>query len=179
MLSPDFNRNYFELFDLQPSYQLDLAQLQLRQQSLQSDCHPDRFVNAGEREKRISVQMASWVNQAFETLSDPVKRANYLLELGGLEALDESETTSDTAFLMEQIELREQIDACRQSDDALDCCDRVAADLQDRARLLSDEFLQQFDKGELTAARQISQKMQFIQRIQQQLGELQFELEDF
>lgn len=179
MLSPDFNRNYFELFDLQPSYQLDLALLQERQQNLQSNCHPDRFVNADEREKRISVQMASWVNQAFETLSDPVKRANYLLELSGLEANDESQTTSDTDFLMEQIELREQIDACRQSDDALGCCEHVAADLENRARLLSEEFVQHFDKADLAAARLVSRKMQFIQRIQQQLGELQFELEDF
>ena len=178
MKSLDFSQNYFELFELDPDFNLDAEQLHLRQQQLLASCHPDRFVNASDREKRLSVQMASWVNQANETLRDPVKRAAYLLKVSGVEAGDESETTSDTGFLMEQIELREEIEACRSGDNALQCCDQISLKLDHRANQLAQEFVSNFAAGDLEAARISGRKMQFIQRIQQQLSELQFELED-
>lgn len=177
MQSPDFSQNYFELFGLPPKFDLDTAQLHAAQQHLQSAFHPDRHVNASERARRVSVQMASWINQAYETLRDPVKRSRYLLVISGAELPDESATTSDTAFLMEQIELREAIDACRASEQALTQCEKIEATLEQRAADLADDFVQCFTRGELDAAAQHSRKMQFIQRIQQQLSELQFELE--
>jgi len=178
MQSLDFKQNFFELFGLNPCFNLDAERLHAQQQHLLARCHPDRFVNASEREKRLSVQMASWVNQANETLRDPVKRAAYLLQVSGVEAGDESETTSDSGFLMEQIELREEIEACRNRDDALDCCDQIAAKLGRRASQLEQEFVTSFEAKDLEAARLSGRKMQFIQRIQQQLSDLQFELED-
>lgn len=178
MLSSEFNRNYFELFEINPSFELDPTQLHSRQQQLQSGCHPDRFVNAGEHEKRLSVQMAAWVNQAYETLRDPVKRAVYLLEISANTGGDDSETTSDTVFLMEQLELREQIEACRSSSDPIDCCDLIATDLDQRFDEMSRKFADSFNASDLELARQISRKMQFMQRIQEQLSELRFELED-
>lgn len=179
MQSPDFSQNYFELFGLDPTFVLDADHLHSQQQRLQASYHPDRYVNGSDREKRLSVQMASWVNQAYETLRDPVRRAKYLLELSGITMQDDSETTSDTEFLMEQIDLREEIEACRSSEESLDCCDRVAIKLTHRATELSQEFVNRFDAGDLDSARLSSRKMQFIQRIQDQLSDLQFELEDF
>ena len=178
MLSLDFKQNYFELFGLELDFNLDSEQLHARQQRLLASCHPDRFVNASEREKRLSVQMSSWINQANETLRNPVKRAAYLLQINGIEPGDESETTTDTAFLMEQIELREEMEACRGDDDALACCDQVEEKLDYRANQLAQEFVSRFVAKDLEAARLCGRKMQFIQRLQQQLSDLQFELED-
>jgi molecular chaperone HscB len=179
MQSPDFSQNYFELFGLNPNFELDSENLHTQQRRLQATYHPDRYVNGSEREKRLSIQIASWVNQAYETLRDPVRRAKYLLELSGITMEDDSETTSDTEFLMEQIDLREEIESCRGSEDSLDCCDRVATKLTQRATDLSQEFISCFNAGDLESARLSSRKMQFIQRIQHQLSDLQFELEDF
>lgn len=175
---PDISQNYFELFGLNPAFDLDIHHLQAEQQRLQAVCHPDRHVNGGEREKRLSVQMSSWVNQAYETLRDPVKRSRYLLENSGAEIPDDSETTADAEFLMEQIELREAIENCRHSEDALDRCAQIESSLAQRAKQLASEFVEHFEQRDLEAARQSSLKMQFIQRVQQQLAELQFELED-
>ena len=83
MQSPDFSQSYFELFGLSPVFEINLQQLRAEQQRLQATYHPDRYVGAGERDKRLSVQIASWVNQAYETLRDPVKRSRYLLEING------------------------------------------------------------------------------------------------
>ena len=178
MQSRDSDRNYFELFGLNPVFDIDTAALQAAQQRVQASCHPDRHVGGSAAERRAAVQMASLVNQAYATLRDPVKRARYLLQLNGARLPDDSETTADTAFLMEQMELREAVEACRAADDPLGCCARVAARLAERADELARAFVADLDAGELDAALDSSRKMQFVQRIRQQLDELQFELED-
>lgn len=174
----DFKKNYFELFDIKTGFEVDETALHNRQQQLQAMFHPDRYATANEQDKRLSVQQACWVNEAYQTLKNPAKRARYLLEVSGLELNDENQTTSDSAFLMEQIELREQLDACRSHEDPLSKCDQIEASLKSRAQKQSDDFVQIFESGDLDAARLISRKMQFIQRIQEQVAELQFELEE-
>ncbi len=178
MQSPDFRQNYFELFGIPPTFDVDRAALHAAQQRLQANCHPDRFANASNREKRLSVQTAAWVNQAFDTLRDPVKRSRYLLELEGAELPDDSATTSDGAFLMEQLELREALERCRDADDGLARCEAIATTLESRARELAQAFVTHFEAREFDAAAAASHKMQFIQRLQQQQAELRFELED-
>jgi molecular chaperone HscB len=174
----DLKQNYFELFGLDLTFDINLKLLSSAQQRLQAVYHPDRFVNASERDKRLSVQQASWINAAFETLSKPVKRARYMLELNGLELNDESETTSDTAFLMEQIAMREEIEECRSNADPLSCCDHIIEKLRSKAEQFETEFVTNFNQGQLDDARLSSRKMQFIQRIMDQLMDLQIELEE-
>ena len=177
MQSPDFSQTYFELFELNPVFEIDARRSHAEQQRLQAIYHPDRYVNASDRDKRVSVQVASWINQAYETLQDPVKRSRYLLEISGATISDDSSTTSDTEFLMEQIELREEVESCRHSEDALHHSEQIELRLAQRADQLASEFVANFDTPDLDAALLSSRKMQFIQRIQQQLSELQFELE--
>lgn len=178
MQALDFKKNYFELFGIEAGFDVDKSALQSQQQQLQSMFHPDRFVTASDQDKRLSVQQACWVNEAYQTLVNPVKRARYMLQVSGLELNDDNETTSDTEFLMEQITLREQLDECREHEDPLARCEQIEASLKCRAQQLSEEFVQSFESGDLNVARIVSRKMQFIQRIQEQVAELQFELEE-
>ena len=164
---------------MNPVFDIDCSRLHAEQQRLQAIYHPDRYVSASEREQRVSVQVAAWVNQAYETLLDPVKRSRYLLEINGVNIPDDSTTTSDTEFLMEQIEFREQVESCRQAEDGLQRCDEIETRLAQRAGELATEFVSHFETSEYDEAITSSRKMQFVQRIQQQLSELQFELEDF
>ena len=179
MQSPDLSQTYFELFGLNPVFDLEHSRLHAEQQRLQAIYHPDRHVNASDRDKRVSVQVASWVNQAYETLQDPVKRSRYLLEINGVDIPDDSTTTSDAEFLMEQIELREEVESCRHGEDGLQRSDEIENRLTQRADELAAEFVSYFEISEFDKAMASSRKMQFVQRIQQQLGELQFELEDY
>jgi len=178
MQTLDLKQNYFEAFGLEVGFQIDQQQLQDKQKAILAAIHPDRYVNASEQEKRLSVQQASWLNEARQTLLNPVKRARYMLEINGVELNDESETTSDTVFLMEQLELREQLDACRGAGDPLAECDDIAARLATKAKQFADEFVENYNAGSLELARIVSRKMQFIHRIQEQVMDLQFELED-
>lgn len=177
MQSPDLSQNYFELFGLKPTFAIDRASLQGEQRRLQASYHPDRHVNASDRDKRLSMQVASWINQAFETLQDPVKRSRYLLEISDADLPDDSATTSDTGFLMEQLELRETVESCREHEDGLRRSEQIESKLEQRASELAADFVSAYDASDFDNAIRAYQKMQFIQRIQQQLGELQFELE--
>jgi len=174
----DLRQNYFELFGLPVSFELDKKQLHAAQLKLQSEFHPDRFVNADDQQKRLAVQQASHINEAYETLKHPVKRARYMLETAGLELNDDHETTSDTAFLMEQIELREEMDQCKSCQDPLRCCDHVTGKLDQRSKEYSSQFVTLFEQGYLEQARQVTRKMQFVDRILEQIDEYQLELED-
>lgn len=101
-------QNYFELFDLPVSFDIDLELLADRFRELQQRLHPDKFVTSSEQERRLSIQHASRVNDAYQALRNPLKRAQYLLEHYGYSA-EQNASTMDNAFLMEQIELREEL----------------------------------------------------------------------
>ena len=179
MQSPEPGQNYFELFGLNPVFDIDPALLHAKQQRLQATYHPDRHVGSSDQDRLVSVQMASLINQAYETLRDPVKRSRYLLKINGVSLPDDSATTSDTVFLMEQIELREAVEACRNGDEGLQRSEEIATRLKQRADELARDFVADFAANRVDAAIDSSRKMQFVQRIQQQLAELQFELEDY
>ena len=63
MQSPDLSQNYFELFGLKPVFALDSVQLKTAQQRLQASYHPDKHVNESDRNRRLSVQVTSWVRR--------------------------------------------------------------------------------------------------------------------
>ena len=178
MQTLDFGKDYFHIFGLAVDYRVDENLLKARQRQLQAEFHPDLFVNASDQVKRLSVQQAAHVNEAYQTLLNPVSRAKYLLEINGLESSDESETTSDTEFLMEQLAYREALEQCRDDSDPLTCCDKILDSLEARAGRLADEFVEKLNTADLGSAREVSRKMQFVQRIREQATELQYELED-
>ena len=177
-MSLDLQQNYFELFGLPVSFEVDSAALHAAQQQLQSRFHPDRVAGGSDQEKRLAVQQAAWINEAYQTLADPVKRARYMLSLQGLEMNDEHETTGDTAFLMEQIELREEMEQCQSCQDPLRCCDHITGKLDQRSKEYAAEFQRLYAQGDHEAARQVIKKMQFIQRILEQIDEYQMQLEE-
>jgi len=178
MMKIDLKQNYFELFELPVDFNLDQKVLHATQQKLQSAFHPDRFVNGSEHEQRLAVQQAAWVNEAYETLKNPVKRARYMLQVGGLEFNDDHETTSDPAFLMEQIEIREELDQCRNCQDPMRICDHITGKLDRRSQEYSESFMTLYKQGYLEQARQVSRKMQFVERTLEQIDEYQFDLEE-
>ncbi len=111
--------NFFELFELPVSYDVDLDKIQQQYMSLQKQVHPDKFANASDLEKRLSMQQTSWINEAQTTLKDPVLRASYLLKLKGIDFSLENETTMDAAFLMQQLEMRERLENIKDETDSL------------------------------------------------------------
>jgi len=177
----DFSRNYFELFGLPQSFQIDTAALSERYRKLQRVIHPDRFARASDRERRLSMQGAIRVNEAFETLKDPVRRARYLLSLHGVEPDAPQEITADTAFLMEQMVLREELETARSGPEPLVALDQIMERANARIRTLVARVAVQFEtptSEHLEAARELVHKVQFLYKLRQEAEALEAELEE-
>ena len=174
----EFSKNYFELFEVPLGFEVDSAALAQTFRDLQSQLHPDRFATADEKQRRLSVQGASWVNEAYQTLKDPMRRARYLLELQGVEFNDETETSSDPEFLMEQMEMREALGEVRESDDAWAALDEVTERIGRQDRALTEAFTRAFDTGDNAAAKEAVLKMKFFRRLQEEVERLEAALED-
>ena len=106
-------KNHFELLGLAPAFALETGQLDRSYREIQSKIHPNRFPHAGDAERRASMQWTTQVNEAYRTLKSPVQRAKYLLELNGVDVAFESNTAMPADFLMEQMELRENLEQAR------------------------------------------------------------------
>jgi molecular chaperone HscB len=105
----DLRSDHFALFGLNRGFRLDLSDLDSRYRDIQAQVHPDRFVHAGEAERRLSMQWATHANEAYQTLKKPLERAKYLLHLAGHDIQAESNTAMPADFLMEQMEWREAV----------------------------------------------------------------------
>jgi len=108
----DFSQDYFTLFGLPRRYRFDPATrdtLDAAYRALQRRVHPDRFAAAGEAERRLALQSAARVNEAYRALKDPVRRAQHLLSLHGVEALGETDTALPAEFLQDQLARREAL----------------------------------------------------------------------
>lgn len=77
------NPCHYALFDLQPEFDLDLNDLSERYRNLARQVHPDRFADAGESEQRQALERSANLNEAYQTLKAPARRARYLLSLQG------------------------------------------------------------------------------------------------
>ncbi len=104
----DFNQNYFQLFDIEQSVLIDYSELEKKYLELQKEFHPDKYANATDQEKRLSLQITSYINEAYNTLKDDYLKSLYLLKITGYEIGDQNSTISDPEFLMHQMELREE-----------------------------------------------------------------------
>jgi molecular chaperone HscB len=141
---PDFNASHFELFGLPATYRLDPARLDSAYREWQNQVHPDRFAVGSDMEKRLSMQWATRVNEAYQTLRAPLSRADYLLSLRGVDALAATNTHMPAAFLMRQMEWREAIAEARQAHDAAGL-DDIQADIRRETRVIEQRLAECLD----------------------------------
>ncbi|MEM8844685.1 MAG: Fe-S protein assembly co-chaperone HscB [Pseudomonadota bacterium] len=174
----DFTQNYFELLGLGVNFQIDENKLAENYQQLQSQFHPDRFTNSSDQDKRVAMQATTFINEANKTLSDHQMRARYLLELAGVHFDVEKDTTQDMKFLMSQMSLREEIDEVDSQEDPLEKLDQLALNAKQQKKQLTEEFLSQYNDQVWDQAKDTVLKMQFFNRLQQQINLKQEALED-
>lgn len=107
---PQSARGYFELFQLEPCFDLDVEVLGQRFRTLQREFHPDRYAGKPASEQRVAAQLSADINAAFDALRDPVRRAGYLLERQGLDLAELERTPVAGDFLIQQMQLRERLE---------------------------------------------------------------------
>lgn len=174
----DLSCNYFELFGMPVGFQLDQNELQSRWQTLQRSLHPDRFSSATDAEKRLSMQAASFVNEAHKVLRSPLSRAVYLLQLNDVDIDAETDTQMDPEFLMEQMELREALESIRSVDDPLQSIDNMREKLAAKTEKQQLEFQRSMDTGDLAAARDCARQWQFLEKLARELSDAEATLDE-
>ena len=156
-------QNHFELFGLPARFEVDAAALDAAYRDVQGRVHPDRFVNATDAEKRVAMQWATRANEAYQTLKNPQKRAQYLCELNGVDLQTESNTAMPMAFLMQQMEWREALGEARAEKDA-DALDALDKDLRMERKTLLAEVGKQLDAGDFQKAAEGVRALMFLDK---------------
>ena len=103
----------FSLFGLPQQFAQDRRSIDARWKELQREAHPDKFAAQGAAAQRIAMQWSVRINEAYQRLKDPLKRAAYLCELSGSAINAHSNTAMPTEFLMQQILWREAMEEAR------------------------------------------------------------------
>ena len=177
----DFSKNYYELFGLPQAYLIDRGALDERYRELQRITHPDRYARADDQTRRLAVQGAARLNEAYDTLKDPMLRARYLLALLGVHMAEQGESTQDTAFLMEQMDMREELEAARDQPDPFAVTASLASRIERSIKTLVAKMTVQFEAGtpdQLEQVREIIRKMQFLQKLGREVERMEMELDE-
>lgn len=164
-------QNHFELFGLAPAYALETEALERCYRDIQARIHPDRFAQAGEAERRASMQWTTRVNEAYRMLKSPVQRARYLLELRGVDVAFETNTQMPPDFLTRQLELREALAEAR----GTEALDRLRDDVQAETRALEARIGELLDvRRDYAAAAVDVRKLMFLNKLGEEI-ELAYE----
>jgi len=172
----NLNQNYFELFGLPIEFRVDTDLLNDRYLELQKEVHPDNFAAGTDQEKRLSMQWATFINTANVTLKSPLARAIYLLELHGLQLKNNPELPPD--FLMQQIELREQLESIEDADANLEKLDDFKREVRSVMSRIETSFALAIGEDLAMAERSVYE-MQFISKLLVSADHLEEKLLDY
>ena len=171
----NLNQNHFELFDLPARFAVDAAALEARYHELQREVHPDRFAAAPDPERRASMQLATRVNEAYQILKSPLRRAVYILQLRGVDPEFETNTAMPPEFLMEQMSWRERIEAGSGSPEALA---RLRGALSEESAKIYEKLRGQLDEGgNDEAASEATRMLMFYEKLAEEIDDKLAELE--
>jgi molecular chaperone HscB len=107
----------FELFAVPEQFAQERAALDARWKELQREAHPDKFMAQGAAAQRVAMQWSARINEAYQRLKDPLKRAAYICERHGAPVNAENNTAMPPDFLMQQMAWREALDDANSPDD--------------------------------------------------------------
>lgn len=173
----NFNHNYFELFGQSPAFAIDGDALEASYRELQAQVHPDKFAHLSEADRRVSMQWATRVNEAYQTLKKPLSRAAYLLELRGVDVAHQTNTVMNPAFLMEQMEWREAVEEARAAQDGAEL-EKLRHRLLAHAAGVAQEIATHLDATpNTTAAADAVRRLMFVDKLRQDIDNLLEELD--
>jgi len=175
------SENYFFLFGETTQFSINQAELASKYQQLQKAVHPDRFADQGEQAKRIAMQKAALINDAFQTLKSPLRRIEYLLSLKGRDIRHEQTSLQDPMFLMQQMEWREALEALREQQD-LDAVDDFAAQIGSELNQRQSRLAEQLDLPDsgwnVEQLADDARKLTFIYKLKDEIEQLEAQLDD-
>jgi molecular chaperone HscB len=153
---PDDDADLFAVLGLSARYTIDLPAAEAAYKDLSRQVHPDRFATADPRARRASLARTVQLNQAWRTIKDPIRRAEYLLLRAGIDVGEKKSTGGDgkethkvaapPAFLLEILELNDDLTAARRAGDEVKVA-FMAEEMRARANATMKEIGAALDTG--------------------------------
>ena len=162
---------YFNLFQLEPSFNIDTEALEQTYRTLAARFHPDKFASASAFEQKQAVMMSSTINDAYRTLKSPIDRAAYLLKSQNIDADAPEHTSFSPEFLMQQMEWRETLmDAqIEQNHDAIRALDQEIQEVQSS---LFQDLQQAFEQQDYESAAQWVRHGRFLNKLRNEIASI-------
>ncbi|MGN6824622.1 Fe-S protein assembly co-chaperone HscB [Neisseria sp. P0019.S002] len=162
---------YFNLFQLEPSFNIDTEALEQTYRALAARFHPDKFASASAFEQKQAVMMSSTINDAYRTLKSPIDRATYLLKSQNIDADAPEHTSFSPEFLMQQMEWRETLmDAqMEQNHDAIRALDQ---EIQEAQSNLYQDLQQAFEQQDYESAAQWVRHGRFLNKLRNEIASI-------
>ena len=161
-VQPPGTADHFRRLGLERSFAVDRADLERRYFDFQRRLHPDRFATRTGREKAFSQAQAVGLNEAYETLADPLDRAVYLLHLAGIDILSEGcNQIADPVILMEAMEMREALAAAQSAAQVEMFAANVTADIEECVGDLGVAFR----KNDLDEAAKLTTRLRYLRKL--------------
>ncbi|MFM7698832.1 MAG: Fe-S protein assembly co-chaperone HscB [Limnohabitans sp.] len=158
--------NDFALFGLPQQFDIDCAALDRQWKLLQRKVHPDQFSSKSAVDKRLAMQWSVRVNEAYDRLKHPVKRAAYLCDLQGVPLNAEHNTSMPSEFLIQQMQWREELQ------DSVDThqIERLQQQVRQEKSLLLQQCAEALDQhSDYLLASEKVRTLMFIERFEQDI----------
>lgn len=154
--------DYFSLLSQPASFEIDLERLEQYYFSLQRQFHPDRFVRKSDIERQTAIRKSMEINDAYQTLKFPLKRAYYLLQMQGLQVGGEQDTEVDKATLIEVLELRERMEDAKQNPQQIQ---RIQSEVASLVQACLNELSGAFRVQKWGEAKRIAVKLSYLEKL--------------
>lgn len=174
----DFQHSYFQLFELAQTFHLDASALEQRYRALQMTVHPDKSAHLSDAEQRVAMQQATWVNEAYQTLRNPLRRARYVLQLHGVDTQEETNTAMPVDFLLAQMDRREAVMEARQNRDVT-ALGELETRMQTDTGALQAQLAVRIDaEKNYAAAAELVRKLRFMEKLAEEIHAAYDEIEN-
>ncbi|HXM94941.1 MAG TPA: Fe-S protein assembly co-chaperone HscB [Candidatus Dormibacteraeota bacterium] len=110
--------DYFTFLSFPRKLWIEMDLIEQKFLQLSWKLHPDKFVNASERERELSLERSSQLNDAYRVLRDPIARVEYLLAIEGMRKEGQQKQQAPPELLEEVFELNESLDELREAKSA-------------------------------------------------------------
>jgi molecular chaperone HscB len=160
-IQPPAQLDHFRRLGMEPGFDVDLDVVEKRYLGFQRAIHPDRFASRPAKERAFAEAQAVALNQAYETLKDPLRRAAYLLNLKGVDAsVSKDETVRDPELLMEAMEAREALMEAT----SIEKVEKLQAKAGADAIALLSGISKAFASDDLEAANRLTTRLKYLRK---------------
>ena len=157
------NQNYFDMFSLPESFDIDADKLTTNYKELQAQYHPDKFSGSDDATRLKALQTSSILNQAFDTLKSPLKRSAYMLVLQGIDPEEHNQSHLSESLLLQQMDWRDQLEIAAGEED-LTSLDRLKQDAKTELEAGIETFKSALKNQDYVSAKATYHKLQFVEK---------------